>query len=235
MTPPRAAFAARGTVRRASAACAFVIAASAIIIAILTVAFGPVPQSPSELPAWSQAARFPLALLNETIVLAAGFLVPVVLVLWHAWGARDSAAVAIGLGLLGAVVPLTWMVGLVQGRLVYPIGTLAITDPPGLALVTTVWLGGAHMISLVLTAATTCLGFALVRARTLRWLGVVGFAAAASQLLLAYAWSLPPAASAALILPLCVFFAGAGVDLLRGRPVVLDRDGRAGRSREEAP
>ena len=221
VTRPRADFAAPATAQRASAACAFVIVAAVVIIAILTVGFGPVPQAPSELREWSQSARFPLALLNETVVIGAVFLVPVVLALWRVWVARDRAAVAIGLGLMGAVVPLTWTVGLVQGRLVYPIGTLSITDPAGLALVTTLWLGGAHMISLVLTAATTCLGVALVRTRRLRWLGVVGFAAAASQLLLAYAWLLPAAASAALLLPLCVFFAGVGVDLLRGRPETL--------------
>ena len=73
------------------------------------------------------------------------------------------------------------------------------------------------MISLVLTAAMTCLGFALVRTRRLRWLGVVGLAAAASQLLLAYAWLLPPGASAALLASVCVFFAGVGADLLRGQ------------------
>ncbi|MGV8968329.1 MAG: hypothetical protein ACOH2F_18855 [Cellulomonas sp.] len=218
MTRPGAAFATPWTAQRASAACAFVVSAAMIIIAILTVGFGPVPQSPSELRAWSQAAQFPLALLNETVVIGAGLLVPVVLALWRVWAARDKASVGIGLGLLGAVVPLTWTVGLVQGRLVYPIGTLAITDPAALALITTLWLGGAHMISLVLTAATTCLGCALVRTRRLRWLGVVAFAAAASQFLLAYAWLLPSAASAALLLPMCVFFAGVGVDLLQGRP-----------------
>lgn len=113
-------------------------------------------QSPSELRAWSEAARFPLALLNETVVVGAGLLVPVVLALWRVWGARENAAAAIGL-----------------------------------ALITTLWLGGAHMISLV-AAATTCLGFALVRTGRLRRLGVAGLVAAASQVLLAYAWLLPP-------------------------------------------
>jgi hypothetical protein len=204
--------------RRASAVCAFVVAAAVTAIAILTVGLGRVPQSPSELLAWSQAAGTPLALLNETVVIGAGLLVPVVLALWRAWAARDRTAVAIGLVLLGAVVPLTWTVGLVQGRLVYPIGTLAITDPAGLALITTLWLGGAHMISLVLTAATACFGCGLVRIRRLRWLGVVGFVAAASQLLLAYAWLLPPGASAVLLLPLSAFFVGVGADLLRRHP-----------------
>lgn len=104
VTRPQAAVAARATAQRASAACAFVVAGSEISIGIPTVGFGPVPQSPFELRAWSQAALSPLALLNET------------------------------------------------------------------------------------------------------------------QFFLAYAWLLPPAASAALLLPLCVFFVGVGVDLLRGRP-----------------
>jgi hypothetical protein len=189
-----------------------------IIVAILILGFGPVPQSPAELHAWSQGARFPLALLNETVVIGAGLLVPVVLALWRAWAARERALVAIGLGLLGAAVPVIWTVGLVQGRLVYPIGELDITDPAGLALITALWLGGAHLVSLVMAAAFACLGFALVRTREFRWLGVLGFAAGASQLLLAYSWLLPPAACAALLLPLAAFFSGVGVDLLRAHP-----------------
>src|SRR5450759_4583998 len=165
VTRPRAALATRVPTQRASAACAFVVATSVMIIAILAVRIGPVPTSGFELRAWSRAAAFPLALLNETVVIGAGFLVPVVIGLWRTWAARDR----------GAVVPLTWTVGLVQGRLVYPIGALDITDPTGLALITTLWLGGAHMICLVLTAVTTCLGLGLVRIHRLRWLGAVGF------------------------------------------------------------
>jgi hypothetical protein len=204
--------------QRAGAVCAFIVAGSVTIIAVLIPGFGPVPESPVGLRAWSQAAHLPLALLNETMVIGAGFLIPVVLVLWRMWAAGDRAAVAIGLGLLAAAVPLIWMVGLVQGRLVYPIGALDITDPAGLALITTLWLGGAHMISLVLAAAATCLGFALVRTRKLRWLGIVAFAAGASQFLLAYSWLLPPAAWAALLIPLCALFLGVGVELLRAAP-----------------
>src|SRR5450759_5046589 len=126
VTRPRAALATRVPTQRASAACAFVVATSVMIIAILAVRIGPVPTSPFGLRAWSRAAAFPLALLNETVVIGAGFLVPVVIGLWRTWAARDRAAVAIGLGLLSAVVPLTWTVGLVQGRLVYPIGALDI-------------------------------------------------------------------------------------------------------------
>jgi hypothetical protein len=161
---------------------------------MLIPGLGPVPQSRAGLQAWSQEVRFPLALLNETVVIGAGFLVPVVLALWRAWAARERALVAIGLGLLAAAVPLIWTVGLVQGRRVYPIGALDITEAEGLALITTLWLGGAQLVSLVLRAAVACLGFAVVRTRALRWLGVLGFAAGASQLLLAYSWLLPPAA-----------------------------------------
>lgn len=124
----QAALAAPATVQRAGAACAFVVAASVIVIAMVTVGFGPVPQSPSELGAWNAVAKSPLALLNATVVIGAGFLVPVVLALSCAWAAQEMAA------------------------------------------------------------ATTCLGFTLIRTRGHRWLGVVGFAAAASQLLLTYAW-----------------------------------------------
>jgi len=218
VTRTRTVVATPAPAQRAGAACAFIVAAAVITIAMLTLVLGPVPQSPLELRAWSEAARIPLALLNETVVIGAGFLVPVVLVLWRVWAARDRAAIAIGLALLAAAVPLIWTVGLVQGRLAYPIGALEITDPAGLVLITTLWLGGAHLVSLVLATAFACLGCALGRSRTLRWLGVFACAAAASQLLLAYSWMLTSVACAALILPPAAFISGVGVDLLRARP-----------------
>jgi hypothetical protein len=123
---------------------------------------------------------------NEALVVGAGLL------LAGFYGAqRVLVSIApmktvAGSMLLMAGSIVCFVLGIVQGRFVYPVHGISLTRPDDAELLAAVYFGGYHLVALVFAAATAC--WSLVMLRSAKWAahGYVGFAIAVGSVLSSY-------------------------------------------------
>lgn len=188
--------------------------------AVLQAAAWP-PSTPDELPTWTKSHHLTLALVDECLVIGAVLLAVAVPGLWQALGARRRPGIATGVALIALSTPVSIVLGVVYGRLIYPACGIDVADDPQiLALVLTTWAGGAHAVSLILMVAGLAIGAAMIRDREdSTALGVLGVAAGGTQLVVAYPWLFPVAVVTGCQIVLAAWLAGIGMSLLlRARP-----------------
>ena len=184
----------------------------------LDVVVGAPPTGGPEILAWIASNKLPLAITNEVVFFAAGFLVPAVIALYLSLASADQLKAAAGAGLMAVIIPVLFMLLIVQGRLVYPVYGLQ-TDTPAIAqFVVAVYFGGLHAVGLLVGLATILLSLAMRRAGWGTSVVILGIATGVFDFLNAY----PEAIGAALILVSQVLFAAwflvVGAKLFRSEP-----------------
>jgi hypothetical protein len=153
---------------------------------VLDLLVGPPPSSGTEILAWRAANELPLAITNEVIFFAAGFLVPAVMALYWCLARVDRTKAAAGCGLIAAVIPIIAMLDIVHGRLVYPVYGLQVDTPAVAEFVVATFYGGLHAILLLLRVATIALSLVMRYGIFGRNIAYLGFAAAVFDFLGAY-------------------------------------------------
>ncbi|WP_213456753.1 hypothetical protein [Rhizomonospora bruguierae] len=155
-------------------------------------------------------------MVDECLVIGAVLLAVSVPGLWQGLDARRRPGIATGVALIALTTPVSVVLGVVFGRLVYPAYGIAVADDPQtLALVVTTWAGAAHAVSLVLMVAGLAIGVAMIRDREdSTALGVLGVAAGGAQFIAAYPWLFPIAVVTGCQIVLAAWFAGIGMSLL---------------------
>ncbi len=174
------------------------------------------PPSTSEaLPRWVESHYLTLALIDECLGIGAALLAVGVVGLWQALHAGRRPAIATGVALIALSTPVSLFLVVIHGRLIYPAYGIDVAgDPQNLALVVTVWAGGAHMVNLALLVAGLTIGVAMLRDRGKQTaLGALGVAAGGTQLLVAYPWLFPVAVVTSCQITLAVWFAALGLSL----------------------
>lgn len=136
---------------------------------------GPPPSTGSEILAWIDAAEGLMMVGNEALVIGAGLLLIGVLGFQRSLQPFSPMASIAGSGLFFATLVVCLVLGIVQGRFVYPIHGLSLTRPDDAELLATLYFGGYHLVALGFAAATTFWATAMLRAP--RWvaLGYLGF------------------------------------------------------------
>lgn len=170
---------------------------------LLDLSIGLPPRDATALLRWRAAGELPIAITNEILFVAAMFLVPAVIALYWALGGVSRATVAIGCGVLAALVPVLMMLDIVHGRLVYPIYGYTADTPAVAAFVVSIYDGGLHAVGIAFGVATFALSLAMLRGSFGRDVAYLGFAAAAFDVIGAY----PEAIGPILILVSQVLFA----------------------------
>lgn len=191
--------------------------------ALLQAAAWP-PSTSDELPTWTESHHLTLALVDECLVIGAALLAVSIPGLWQGLGARRRPGIATGVALIALTTPVSVVLGVVYGRLVYPAyGIDVADDPQTLALVVTTWAGGAHAVNLVLMVAGLAIGVTMIRDHEdSTALGVLGVTAGGAQLVVAYPWLFPIAVVTGCQIVLAAWFAGIGTSLfLRARQTAL--------------
>jgi hypothetical protein len=159
---------------------------------LLDLQIGPPPSSGAEILVWRTANELPLAITNEILFFVVVFLVPSVVALYWTLADSDRTKAAAGCGLIAAMIPIILMLGIVHGRLVYPVYGLRVDTPAVAELVIAVYYGGLHAIGLVFVVATAVLSLAMRRGIFGRNIAYLGFAAAAFDFLGAYPETIGP-------------------------------------------
>jgi hypothetical protein len=164
-----------------------------LVKSVLDLVVGDPPRTAAELLAWKATHQVSLAWANEVLVFAAVLLIPGVLALYRSLGGQGRPWAGFGCGIMAATVPALLTVAMVQGRLVYPVYDLNITDPADLALVVTLCVGGAHEVSVLLAGALIILGVVMGRSVLFGTaVGALGVTAGVAQLAGSYPWLIGP-------------------------------------------
>jgi hypothetical protein len=163
-----------------------------LIKSVLDLLVGDPPSTGSELLAWKTSHQLPLALANELLIFAAVLLIPALLALYRSLDGSDSPWVGFGCGLFAVVIPVILVLAMVHGRLMYPVYGIKLDDPGTLALVVSLYYGGAHEVSLLLGGALIILGLVMRRGIYGRAVGVLGVTAGVFQIVGAYPWLIGP-------------------------------------------
>jgi hypothetical protein len=84
------------------------------------------------------------------------------------------------------------VLGTIHGRLMYPVYGINLDDPATVALVVSLFYGGAHMVSLLLGVALIILGLVMRRGSYGGAVGVLGLTAGVFQIVGSYPWLTGP-------------------------------------------
>ncbi|MGO8694725.1 MAG: hypothetical protein ACLQMF_13770 [Rectinemataceae bacterium] len=152
---------------------------------------------------------------NELFFFAVMFLVPSFFALYRILSVGEPIGTLIGCGIIAVTVPVLAVIGVVQGRLVYPVYGLTLS-PDSLMLVFSIYAGGMHAAYILIGIALIALSFATIRSTS--WgkaVSVLGFTAGILLLLAAYPWLI---GSALELFPRILFsswLASTGIVILR--------------------
>ncbi|MFJ8579323.1 hypothetical protein [Micromonospora sp. NPDC093277] len=159
-----------------------------LVKSVLDLIVGDPPSDAAQLLAWLASHRLSLALTNETLVFAALLLIPAVLALYRSLDGSHRPWAAFSCALLAAAVPIIVALAIIHGRLMYPVYGIDVNDPATVALVVSLYYGGAHEVALQLGVALIMLGLAMRRGTFGRTAPAFGVAAGALQIAGAYPW-----------------------------------------------
>jgi hypothetical protein len=154
------------------------LAAAGLLLAraLLALLAGEPPSGGSALVRWASEERTLLALANECLVIGAVVLAPGVLGVWHAMRDRPGSGRA-GCATLMATVPVMVVLGIIQGRLVYPVYGIPLDRPASVELIASLYFGGEHTVLLMVAAAAVLVSLS-VSNRAVRRIGYVAASAA---------------------------------------------------------
>lgn len=189
-----------------------------LIKSVLDLLVGDPPSTASELLAWKTSHQLPLALVNELLIVAAVLLIPALLALYRSLDGSDTPWVGFGCGLFAVALPVILVLAIVHGRLTYSVYGINLNNPSTLALVVSLYYGGAHVVSLLLGGALIILGLVLRRGIYGRAVGVLGVTAGVFQIVGAYPWLIGPILEWIAQLPIAAWLILTGSKLMRLQP-----------------
>ncbi|MEO1069615.1 MAG: hypothetical protein AAFW95_10930 [Cyanobacteria bacterium J06638_6] len=123
---------------------------------------------------------------NEALLIGAGLLLVGVFGFQESFQSRAPMKTTAGSVLFSAAFVLCLMLGIVQGRFVYPIYGLSLSRPEDAELLASLYFGGYHLVALVFAAATTFWALAMLKMRGWLTLGYLGFVVAAGSVIGSY-------------------------------------------------
>jgi hypothetical protein len=179
------------------------------------VAAGTPPTSGTEILAWRASQEFNLAMGNEAMFFAAGFLIPAVMTLYRRLARVDGTMAGAACGLIATLIPTIFVLDIVQGRLAFP--AWSVNTPAGAELVLALYYGGLHAVGLLLGAATVLIGIVMWRADFGRAVGSLGFVVAAFDVLGAYPDAIGPTLVVVSQVLAAAWFIALGSQLFRVR------------------
>ncbi|KYF61298.1 hypothetical protein BE11_17185 [Sorangium cellulosum] len=158
----------------------------------LDLVAGPPPSSGAEILAWVASRSTLLAIANEALFFAGMLMVPAAIALYTSLAATDKAAAGAACGLMAVAAPVSAVLCIVHGRLVYPVYGLRIGTPDVAALVIAIYYGGLHATGILLGAATLVLSLLMRRGVYGRWIAYLGIATSVADVVGAYPYLIGP-------------------------------------------
>ena len=176
---------------------------------------GPPPSTGAEILAWIEANRLVLSLVSEFLFFASTSLVPALIALYLSLAKESQLLAATGCGSLSIIVPVLSMLLIVQGRLVYPVYGLHISDPAVAEFIVAIFYGGLHVGGLLMASATFVLSLAMRCGAFGASVAALGFVTAVGDVVWSYPYLISPVVQFGCQLLLALWFATVGWKLFR--------------------
>ena len=154
--------------------------------AVTALLVGPPPPSGEEILGWIEAGRVAMMWGNEALVIGAGLMLVGVFGFQESFRPSAPVKTTAGSVLFAAGLVLCLMLGIVQGRFVYPIHGLSLSRPGDAELLASLYFGGYHLVALAFAAAAMFWGLAMLKVRGWLVFGVMGFVVAAGSVIASY-------------------------------------------------
>lgn len=189
-------------------ACFFGRAVTALLI-------GSPPSTGADILTWIGNANVLIMLSNEALVIGAGLLIMGHNGFQQSFKPLAPMQTTAGSALLFAACIVCLVLGVVQGRFVYPIHGLSLTRPEDAELLVSLYFGGYHLVALMFALATTFWAFAMLKAPNWRVLGYAGFVVAVGSIISSYPDLIGPALVFVLEAALALWWIAVGLMLRR--------------------
>lgn len=145
------------------------------------------PPADVELLDWLLKWRFNLAMADEVLFFAALALIPSIAALHRVLAKTDRIKAMWGCGVLAVVVPIDLVLDIFLGRLVYPVYHLELS-PDICRLVLSLYYGGMHLVSILLSVSIIPLSVAIRKSELGRAAAYLGLATGVLELVGAFPW-----------------------------------------------
>ncbi|WP_433221518.1 hypothetical protein ACQP00_20870 [Dactylosporangium sp. CS-047395] len=182
--------------------------------AVLDLLVGEPPPTEPQLRLWLQTHHGLLAWTNESLVVAAVLLTPVLPALYRRLDGPSRPWVGFGCGMLAAAISVTLTLGIVHGRLMYPVYGIDLDDHATAALLVSLYYGGAHEATLLVGGALIMLSIAARQGPQGSVTATVGTGAGICQIAGAFPWLTGPLIAACTQATLAAWLTYVGVLLL---------------------
>ncbi|MEL6224941.1 MAG: hypothetical protein AAFR31_20095 [Cyanobacteria bacterium J06627_8] len=195
---------------------AFVISGVLFFIGYgLDMMAGPPPATGAEILGWVEENRLLLSLVSEVLFFASTSLIPALVALYLSLARESNVLAVIGCGILAIIIPVLSVLIIVQGRLVYPVYGLHISDPAVAELIVAIFYGGLHAVGLLMAIATFILSLAMRRGAFGTPIVALGFVTTVGDVIWSYPYLISPVVQFGCQLLLAAWFAAVGWKLLR--------------------
>lgn len=174
---------------------------------------GPPPPNGAGILEWIDSARGTMMLGNEALVIGAALLLAGLYGFQQSFRPIAPMRTTAGSLLLLASCVVCLLLGIVQGRFVYPIHGLSLSRPEDAELLVSLYFGGYHLVALTFAAATGLWATAMLKADQWRIIGYAGFAAAAGSIVSSYPDLIGPVLVFGLETALALWWIAAGYKL----------------------
>lgn len=190
--------------------------------AITAIVTGPPPSTGAEILAWIDGARFIMMLSNEALVIGATLLLIGVFGFQRLFSQMAPMQSIAGTAVFFAAGVVCLVLGIVQGRFVYPIHGIELVRPEDAELLAALYFGGYHLVALAFTLAAVFWSLAMLKTARWRVHGYLGFAVALGSAIGSYPDLIGPVLVFALESALALWWIAIGVGLLRADRVAVE-------------
>jgi hypothetical protein len=182
---------------------------------LLEARLGFPPSSGTEIIEWARSQKLLLSLVNEVFLFAVVFMIPGVVALSESLFRTHRGHAAIGGGVLATTIPVMVVLGIVHGRLMYPMFGIQAHAPEIAEFIVATYHGGLHAVALMHAVATVALSLALGQAADGRRVARLGWASAALDVAGAYPDAVGPTVVLVASGFLSAWFVAVGLRLYR--------------------
>ena len=135
-----------------------------LIKAIAEYILGPPPSTGSSIINWVNNNTLLFIIINESFFIAVFLFIPSFIIIYYKLEKYDKVGAIIGVTIMLLVVPILSMLTIIQGRLIYPVFNITITNTGLAEFIVAFYYGGIHTSYLMIGVSVLVLTLSMKKA-----------------------------------------------------------------------
>ena len=135
-----------------------------LIKAIAEYILGPPPSTGSSIINWVNNNSLLFIIINESFFIAVFLFIPSFIIIYYKLEKYDKVGAIIGVTIMLLVVPIISMLTIIQGRLIYPVFNITITNTGLAEFIVAFYYGGIHTSYLMIGVSVLVLTLSMKKA-----------------------------------------------------------------------